>query len=756
MRHSVTFLLLLIMWPAAAAHAQPPVITGIVIDDRTERPIRGAVVFVEGFDVAAETDAAGRFALAAPAGLQTIAVSVVGYAFLRADVTVGAAALDMTVRLSEGAGTYTERITVSGTSGDESSPAPGSSALFGRELENLRGVMLDDPLRAMHALPAATSTDDFYSEFAVRGSTFRHVGLSVDGMPARYLMHTVHGVTDGGSIAMINSETLGSVALMPGSYPQRTVPHIGAQANLTTREGNRERFRARAGLSGTSATFLGEGPLRGGRGSWLASIRRSYLDYLIERIDPEASFAFGFYDGQAQLVYDLTPRHQLSMTTLLGRALFDEEAPLLDANDLQDAASHAWLTAIAWRYTPGPRVAVTQRVYSTGFEYGTRNPAGQTLQAARRTDAGWRADASVAAAPGWLFEVGADAQRLAGRSVMSRRLTQTGSLVRLNEYSDHSAAASGYGQVRIAVGSRLQITPGLRFDWWQLTSAAKWSPWAGAELSLTPRTKLRAGTGLYRQAADIEQVHGLRGGGTALRPERALHADVGIEHLLSADTRLLVTAYSRAERDVLWTPGSEPHRMPDGRIVPGFDDAVWVNALRGRARGGELLLRRESASGLSGWAGYAFGRHRYSQVLSGETFPSDVDQRHTVSLYGNYRLSSRTTISAKWRYGSNYPLVGYLAPNAASPIVDNQAQFYSLVSTRNTARLPAYSRLDVRADRAFTWSGRRLVLFVEVANTLGRTNLRGTDYRVDRTGRVFGLTEPLMPIVPSAGFVFEF
>ena len=69
---------------------------------------------------------------------------------------------------------------------------------------------------------------------------------------------------------------------------------------------------------------------------------------------------------------------------------------------------------------------------------------------------------------------------------------------------------------------------------------------------------------------------------------------------------------------------------------------------------------------------------------------------------------------------------------------------------------PEYSRLDVRADRAFNWSGRRLVLFVDVANITNRENLRNVPPFVDRAGRVFGTTESLMPIVPSGGFVIEF
>ena len=100
---------------AAPVAAQTATVAGIVIDDRTEQPIRGVSVYVESQSSVAETDADGRFSLAAPRGRQTIVASVIGYALLRTDVEVAAAPLDMTIRLSEGAGAYTERVTVSGS-----------------------------------------------------------------------------------------------------------------------------------------------------------------------------------------------------------------------------------------------------------------------------------------------------------------------------------------------------------------------------------------------------------------------------------------------------------------------------------------------------------------------------------------------------------------------------------------------------------------------------------------------------------------
>ena len=745
---------------SSAAPAQTRRVAGIVIDDRTEQPISGVLVYVENPPIVATTDASGRFSLALPPGQYTINASVIGYALLHTDVNVGAAALEMTIRLSEGAGAYTERVTVSGSLRGDADVTAGATSLHGRELENLRGAVLDDPLRALQALPSATATDDFYSEFAVRGNPFRYIGLVVDGVPTAYLMHAVNGVSDGGSVTMINSDVLGGVSLRPGSYPQRTGRRLGAEIDLATREGQRDRFHGRAGLSGTSAAFVGEGPLASGKGAWLASVRRSYLDYVIERIDPETGFAFGFVDAQAKVVYDLTARHQVTMSALFGRARFDEGDPNIGVNEIHTGVSRAWLTTLSWRYLPSPRLAITQRLYSTGLRFDNDNRAGATIDDARRAELGWRADASASARPGLVVEFGGDVERLDGRSTVVRKLSATTPAITLNTYDRHATAASAYTQVRIDAGSRLTVTPGGRVDHWSVTNATTGSPWVTAEWRVGTRTRVRAGSGIYRQFPDLDAVYGLNGGGRELEPERALHIDGSVERTWRGHTRIVVSAYTRREHDVLWRAALESRLAPNGTVQAGSFDAPWRNVLSGRARGVEVVLRREAADGFSGWAAYGYGRLRYTDSSTGERFWADADQRHTVSLYGNYRLSSRSSLSARYRYGSNYPIAGYIGePSAAlgqRPFVDDRPLFYGLSSERNTVRLPPYSRLDVRADRAFNWSRRRLVVFVDVANVLNRTNVRNASYSVDRAGRVFETTESLLPIVPSGGLTVEF
>jgi hypothetical protein len=81
---------------------------------------------------------------------------------------------------------------------------------------------------------------------------------------------------------------------------------------------------------------------------------------------------------------------------------------------------------------------------------------------------------------------------------------------------------------------------------------------------------------------------------------------------------------------------------------------------------------------------------------------------------------------------------------------------YMLIDRRNELRLPAYSRLDLRANRTFAWGERRLTLFAEVMNVLNRANVRFNPPSVSNTGVLRHMFEPMIPVIPSAGVLVEF
>ena len=67
-----------------------------------------------------------------------------------------------------------------------------------------------------------------------------------------------------------------------------------------------------------------------------------------------------------------------------------------------------------------------------------------------------------------------------------------------------------------------------------------------------------------------------------------------------------------------------------------------------------------------------------------------------------------------------------------------------------------YARLDFRANHTFTYNTRRMTLFFEVLNVLGRTNYAPANGRLFPSGQVFGVTDKLFPFLPSAGLLIEF
>jgi hypothetical protein len=210
-----------------------------------------------------------------------------------------------------------------------------------------------------------------------------------------------------------------------------------------------------------------------------------------------------------------------------------------------------------------------------------------------------------------------------------------------------------------------------------------------------------------------------------------------------------VAAFDREERGLLRLPGAEFQNV-EGALRPPAIDSTWTNALDGHARGVELLLQRRDPNGLSGWIAYAFAATRYRDVTTGEVFRGDYDQPHALNLYLSYRLSARSSVSVRFRASSNFPIAGYWETR--------EPRFgYFVGDARNQLRLPAYSRLDLRADRTATLGRARLTVFAEVSNVLNRANYRAGEFDVNAvTGRVTDLTEDMLPIVPSLGLRVEF
>jgi hypothetical protein len=733
-------------------------LTGQVVDARTGAPLDQVLVSIEDAAKTALTGSDGRFVIQdVPPGPHRLRVSVVGYALFRRDVTLGPEEpAPLVIRLTEGTTAYSETVIVTpDVFRAPPEPVASASVLGSAEMQNLRGVLADDPLRAVQVLPGVATGDDLRSEFTVRGSDFRHITFTIDGFDTPYLLHTVRGLenkTPTGSVAMIDSDVLQDVALLNGGYPERYGGHTGAEVDFRLRDGSRERPIFRVSVSFANASASGEGPIgRDHRGSWLVSARQSYIDHLVHRITSHA-VSFGFTDGQARASYALSPRQRVDVTAVAGHSKFQNEPGHTAPNDLFDATNASVVGVASWSLTFSKAV-ITQRLLAAQNHFRNRNTNGGELETGTDHQLAYRTDVLTTPARAVRVDVGASVEHASETRVANDFNTPTGAPFGFDDWSAHAWRGGAYALLQWKPQSAITISPGVRVDHSGVNNQSAGSPWLQTEWRLRAATILRASAGRYVQLPDFDRVFGAAGNPSAV-PERARQYDVGLEQRFGHTWRAVVTGYDREERDMLRQPGNDTHlvTLPSGATFIKAADftSKFFNELNGYSRGVEFLVQRTTTGrGLSGSIAYAYGLNRYDDIVTHESYWGDSDQRHTLNAFAVYTHSDRTSLVVKMRAGSNFPIPGYYTERS-------DGTFY-IGPDRNTARLPVYARLDIRGNRTFTWSNHRVTLFAEVINVLNRENVRFVPPPVNTRLNIVGTPfETMFPIVPSLGVLIEF
>lgn len=744
------FLLLIPVWCAAQ---EADVLRGAVRDVQSGEPVARARVTLlcRQQRWTAETDAAGRYELRAPTGPGCLLeAAAVGFRPLRIEAVPGAGTdLELTPeylvrqdRIEVRAGPFDPVV--------ESSPS--ERTLTGVEMKNLGGVLADDPLRAVQSLPGVNANNEYAAQFSLRGAGFSQVGLYLDGLLLHSPFHAVQTQGATGSLTLFPGDVIEEMSLHLGAPPVRYADRSAAALDVQLRDGWRENPRVRVNAGAAGAGLVAEGPWARGRGSWLTSVRKSFLQYLLRRSAAEDSLAFGFVDWQTRVSYNLTPRQRVHLTVLDGVSDLDRSRgrDRLGLNAIMLSDYRMTVGSAAWTWTPSSDVTVTQRGAWLREQFENRNPGELTLQRGRygewiaNTDAQWQMGARAGLAAGVSF------RRLRDGGFLNRYQFNPLAIRRRETWDGTAWRSGGYLEQNAAVwGGRLRLSGGARWDGSTAIAPRAFSPHGSLTGRIGPGTRLQAAWSQSVQYPELALLTLSLTGDPALLPVQASHLIVGAEQSLTSRTRLRVELYQRNERDLLFQPLLEPRLLPDGRIFAPLADPRWMNSARGRARGVEVFLQRRSANRVSGWIAYSYGRARWLDGVTGSRSFTDFDQRHALNGYASYRLRAAWLVSARYAYGSNFPIPGFLR--------QEEGGRYFLAAERNQVRLPAYQRVDMRVSRSFQWDRWRGTFYAEVVNLTNRANRRYDSfggYRAN-TGEAFPRTDRLFPILPAAGVTFE-
>lgn len=730
--------------------AQPASVSGVIRDATDGETLIQANVRVEGTDRGAATNAQGFYVLPGlPAGDVTLVVSYIGYQPQRHELTLTPGeARRLDVRLErdvvEGA-----EVIVEARQSIEQERQVGLQEVPIQLVERLPTVFEADLFRSVQVLPGVKSASDFSSKLYIRGGSPDQTLILLDGTTVYNATHFF------GFFSTFNTDAIKDVRLFKGAYPATYGGRLGSVIDVYNRDGNRNRTAGSISL-GLLASRAGiEGPIAGGRGSYMIAARRSTLEPLLAALRRQTDAqgipdAFHFYDLNGKVGLDITPSDRVSVSGYAGRDYvrvpFSDDAEFLleYGNRTGSLAYNRILGAKAFLQAQ----STVSHYYSTpvGSIAGTQFERPNFI-----TDVSARADIE------WLPDPRTDLSAGVWGGYLDLSLRSTFNNETQIDYRSISGYGSGYVQGRFRPSSPWILTAGLRGEYFQQGSYFRLSPHVQVEYKLSENAILQLAGGRYHQFLSLISNEAFSGfdtwvmTGAGVPPQQSEQIALGLKTRLSESYRLDVEVYGRTMRD-LFDLGAAV------QDISGLDYHEIFRFGEGYAYGAEILLEK-GIGRLTGMLGYTFGvtRRRYPEEEGfKQYFAPKYDRLHDLTLISQLELGRGWSFTTTGTYATGQ---AYTEPEAyyevGLPLYGTaQSGFYT--SVLNGARLPAYHRMDV----GFTREGRFFgvgdyELQLQLVNVYNRRNvwfihLNTNETPVERT--------PVrqLPVLPNVSLTVSF
>ena len=736
---------LLVAMPVAA-QTLGVTLSGFVTDADNGESLPLASIVLTQVQLGAASNSSGYYAVKeVPAGTYEVVISYIGYktwrdtlAFSDQDVRLDVALQVESVDLEE--------IVIEAERREELEQATQSSfiALQVEPLQQMPAVGEADLLRSLQLLPGIQSASDISSGLYVRGGGPDQTAILLDHIPLYNPSHLF------GFFSTFNPDAIKDVQLYKGAYPAAYGRTLGAVLDVSNREGNRQRFSGRGGISLIASRLLAEGPV--GQGSWMMAGRRTYLEPVLSAVRSrgvDIPLNYYFYDFNGK-VNQRWGDDTFTVSTYWGQ----DDLQWEDTEDETSFVDLRWGNrAVTARWT---------RVFSPTL-FGHFMAAGSSYENTLLFSFFDTPFSIANSIRDWSLK--GDVDYFANRD---HTLT-LGFLATLFEFDysqsfnqeeqslyQKSVLASAYVQDEWQAGPLTRLRLGGRGTYFSVGDRLHFTPRLSLSHALSDKIRVKAAAGMYRQYLQLITTETFSGGDfwmpldDSVEPGRSYQGVIGTEWNPSRRYQLSVEAYYTDLANLVVLDNAVAVDNEDTR-----SEGVFKSGGHGWASGVEVFLQQRTGA-LTGWIGYTLGwtRRTFPELNRGRAFPPKYDRRHDLSFVISYNLG-------KWRLGSNlvYATGQAFTPAAARYSLreptTGMVQDYVLSAERNSARLLPYHRLDASASREFGLWGLDVEFYLQIFNIYSRRN----EWFV-----LFDTTNPetepevfkQLPIVPTLGFNFSF
>jgi len=113
-------------------------------------------------------------------------------------------------------------------------------------------------------------------------------------------------------------------------------------------------------------------------------------------------------------------------------------------------------------------------------------------------------------------------------------------------------------------------------------------------------------------------------------------------------------------------------------------------------------------------------------------------------------LGDNWQLGAKFQYASGNPFTPIVG------VVQKNNAYYAVDGANNSARYPAYHKLDVRLDRKFVFASWTLNVYLDLWNLYNRQNVLDYTYKVDSRGIITETPRYDFGVLPIVGMSAQF
>ncbi|WP_096431943.1 TonB-dependent receptor [Labilibaculum antarcticum] len=656
-----------------------------------------------------------------------------------------------------------------------------TSSLTSESFSNSGILGENDLFQNLVQFPGVQTSNEGLGGFIVRNGSPSQNLILLDDVPVYYSSHLL------GLFSVFNPDAINHVKLIKGGFPAHYGGRVSSVLDIRMKDGNSKKLGGDFSIGLLTAKFNLHGPIKKDKTTFNLSVRRSYLDLLVNGIldlaDSDINAGYYFGDLNFKLTHKFSQRDKIFFSTYWGGDLIKvkntEERTATSKEKTENKVGWGNFTnSLRWNHVYSNHLFANTSLILSRYTFlvkDKRSTQNEDESFKENYNYQFRSgirDFSLKTEFDWI----PDAKHyLKFGMETSLHHTKPGSELYRNNDQDEQNTSNDqiisskeiilFGECQIQFGKKFLVNIGSRWSSFIVegTYYSTLEPRFSTQYHLNPKWTL---TGSFSQMT--QYLHLVTTSSLSLptdlwlpvtskiKPIDSFQYTGGTNYSISKSVKFSAEYYHKLSRNVL--------EFSDASFFQnvGADWEKMVVAGKSWSKGLEFNLSKTNGKTTGNMAYTLSKSHvKYPEINSGKTFASPYDRRHDFSVLFNQKLSKKVDFSIAWVYGSGLPAtLSSTNVNAVSPYSPGSISSVPIFSHRNGFRLPDYHRMDFSINfRKFKKHGIR-TWNLSINNVYNRKNANYVS--ISENQNEFGSTTyslkqiSLFSFLPSVSYSYKF